>query len=181
MILPVYLYNHPILREKASPVSDMSDEIRSFIENMFETMRAADGIGLAANQVGASHSICVVDISDLEAGAGTRPMTFINPIVEDVSDDESEYEEGCLSLPTLRDIVIRPQAIQVRYTDEHMREQVLEADGLLARVLLHEIDHLNGVYFFERLSGVKRALAKSKLRRIERGQIQPDYEYIVGE
>ena len=181
MILPVYLYNHPVLRETATPVSDMSDEVRSFIENMFETMRAADGIGLAANQVGSSHAVCVVDISEVEAGAGTRPMTFINPVIEYMSDDETEYEEGCLSLPTLRDIVIRPQGVQVRYLDENMREQVMEADGLLSRVLQHEIDHLNGVYFYERMSAVKKALAKSKLRRIERGQIQPDYEYVLAD
>ena len=179
MILPVYVYNHPVLRNEATPVEDMTDELKSFIENMFETMRHADGIGLAANQVGSHHSVCIMDLSDTEAGAGQRPITMINPVIDAYSDEENEIEEGCLSLPTFRDIVVRPQGIQVRYTDEQMREKVLEADGLLARVIQHEVDHLRGVYFFERLSPVKRALSKSKLRRIERGQILPDYEIVT--
>lgn len=178
MILPVYLYNHPILRETATPVSDMTDEVRVFIENMFETMRHAEGIGLAANQVGSSHAICVVDISDTDYGEGQRPMTLINPVVEAHSDEDSELEEGCLSLPNLRDVVVRPDAVQVRYFDEQMRERTIEADGLLSRVLQHEIDHLNGIYFYERLSPVKKALNKSKLRRIERGQVLPEYEHV---
>lgn len=178
MILPVYLYNHPILRATATPVADMTDEVRVFIENMFETMRQAEGIGLAANQVGSTHAVCVVDISDTEYGEGQRPITLINPVVESYSDDESELEEGCLSLPNLRDVVVRPEAVQVRYYDEQMRERTIEADGLLSRVLQHEIDHLNGIYFFERLSPVKKALNKSKLRRIERGQVLPEYEHV---
>ncbi len=178
MILPVYLYNHPILRGTATPVADMTDEVRVFIENMFETMRHAEGIGLAANQVGSTHAVCVVDISDTEYGDSQRPITLINPVVESYSDDESELEEGCLSLPNLRDVVVRPEAVQVRYYDEQMRERTIEADGLLSRVLQHEIDHLNGIYFFERLSPVKKALNKSKLRRIERGQVLPEYEHV---
>ena len=178
MILPIYVYNHPILRHKADEVEDLSDETVQFIENMFETMRHANGIGLAANQVGSPLAINVVDISDLEEGAGTRPMTLINPVIESFSDDEVEHEEGCLSLPDMRDVVVRPAAIQVRFLDEKLREQKLEADGLLARVIQHEVDHLNGVYFYERLSPVKRALNKAKLRRIERGQIVPDYDVV---
>lgn len=178
MILPVYLFNHPILRQQATPIADMSDDVRVFIENMFDTMRRADGIGLAANQVGSSHAVCVVDISETEHGNGTRPMTFINPVVEAFSDTENDIEEGCLSLPNFRDVVTRPDAVQIRYLDENMREQVLEADGLLARVLQHEIDHLNGIYFFEHLSPVKKALSKSKLRRIERGQVIPEYDVV---
>ncbi|MFM8568860.1 MAG: peptide deformylase [Candidatus Kapaibacterium sp.] len=178
MILPVYLYNHPVLRTKAAPVDDMSDELRTFIENMYETMRNAEGIGLAANQVGSSHAVCIVDISETDQGEGTGPITLINPVIDAMSDAEDELEEGCLSVPTLRDIVVRPEAVAVRYMDEHMRERTLEADGLLARVLQHEIDHLNGIYFFERLSPVKKALNKSKLRRIERGQVLPEYEHV---
>ncbi len=178
MILPIYVYNHPILRQKAQNVENITEELQLFIENMFETMRNANGIGLAANQVGSSAAINIIDISDLDEGEGTRPMTLINPVVEAFSGDEVEHEEGCLSVPDLRDIVYRPSAIQVRYLDEKLREQVLETDGLLARVIQHEVDHLNGIYFMERLSPVKRALAKNKLRRIERGQIEPDYPVV---
>ncbi|MFM8178180.1 MAG: peptide deformylase, partial [Candidatus Kapaibacterium sp.] len=116
--------------------------------------RNAEGIGLAANQVGSSHAVCIVDISETDQGEGTGPITLINPVIDAMSDEEDELEEGCLSLPNLRDIVVRPEAVAVRYMDEHMRERTLEADGLLARVLQHEIDHLNGIYFFERLSPV---------------------------
>ncbi len=175
MLLPIYIYNHPVLKQKSTTVSDINDELLLFIENMFETMRNANGIGLAANQVGSSHAINVIDISDLEEGEGTRPMTLINPVIEAFSDDEVEHEEGCLSVPDLREIVYRPSSIQLRYLDEKLREQQLEATGLLARVIQHEVDHLNGIYFMERLSPVKRALIKSKLRRIERGQIEADY------
>ena len=178
MLLPIYLYNHPILRRKADQVESVNDELIAFIENMFETMRNANGIGLAANQVGSGLAINVIDISELEEGAGTRPMTLINPVIEAFSDEECEHEEGCLSVPDLRDMVVRPNSIQLRFLDEKMREQQMEVSGLLARVMQHEVDHLNGIYFFEHFSAVKRALSKSKLRRIERGQIEPDYEYV---
>ncbi len=178
MLLPIYLYNHPILREKATAVENVDDEFFQFVESMFDTMRHANGIGLAANQVGSSWAVNVLDISDVDEGNGTRPMTLINPVIEAFSDDEVDHEEGCLSVPELREIVYRPSSIQVRYLDEKLREQVLEADGLLARVIQHEVDHLNGVYFMDRMSPVKRALAKSKLRRIERGQVEPDYAVV---
>jgi peptide deformylase len=101
---------------------------------------------------------------------------LINPVIEAYSDEEDEYEEGCLSLPDFHDVVVRPTGIQVRYLDAHMKEQVREADGILARVMQHEIDHLNGIYFFERLSPIRKTLASGKLKRIARGDIEPAYE-----
>ncbi len=177
MILPVYTYNHPVLRQKTTSVADMSDEIRTLIANMFETMYNANGIGLAANQVGKDIAITVIDFTDddeddNEAG----PIVLINPVIEAFSDEEEEFEEGCLSLPDFRDVVVRPEAIQVRYLDENMKEVVREADGLLARVIQHETDHLNGVYFFERLSPIRRTLSQSKLKRIAKGEYSAAYE-----
>lgn len=180
MILPVYLYNHPILRNKAEAIQNFDQELRDFAENMFETMRNAIGIGLAANQVGSNKAMTVIDISELEEGVGTKPMVLINPVIEAFSDDENEYEEGCLSVPDIRDMVTRPAAIQVRFNDENMREITMEAEGLLARVMQHEIDHLNGVYFFERMSPMRRTLNKNKLKKIERGQFEPEYPHIQG-
>lgn len=180
MILPIYLYNHPVLRTKATPISEVNEDLRNFIENMFETMRHANGIGLAANQVGSSHALTVIDISETEEGETSRPLVLINPVIEYFSDEEVEHEEGCLSLPDLRDMIVRPEAIQVRYYDENMKEHHVEADGLLARVMQHEIDHLNGMYFFERMSAIRRTLAKGKLKKIERGQIEPDYQHVKG-
>ena len=100
---------------------------------------------------------------------------LINPVIEAFSDDELEFEEGCLSLPDFHDKVVRPAEIQVRYHDEHMKEHTREASGLLARVMQHEIDHLNGIYFFERLSPIRRTLSSGKLKRIARGDIEPAY------
>jgi peptide deformylase len=179
MILPVYTYNAPVLKQKTQSVTEVTEEICAFIDEMFETMHHANGIGLAANQVGKGLSIAVIDISDADEEAGSEgPLVLINPVIEASSDEEEEFEEGCLSLPEFRDIVVRPEAIQVRFFDEQMREHVREVDGLLARVMQHEIDHLNGVYFFERLSPVRRVLAQSKLKRIAKGEYDVPYETI---
>lgn len=177
MILPIYTYNHPVLKAKTSAVTDMSDDLRTLIESMFTTMAHARGIGLAANQVGKGLSLTVIDISDMDdAGGKVEPLVLINPVIEAYSDEEDEYEEGCLSLPDFHDVVVRPTGIQVRYLDADMKEQVREADGILARVMQHEIDHLNGIYFFERLSPIRKTLASGKLKRIARGDIEPAYE-----
>jgi peptide deformylase len=182
MILPIYTYNHPVLKQRTKAIEDMSDELRTLIDDMFETMRRAPGIGLAANQVGKDLALTVIDISDADEDEGgpEGQLVLINPVIEAFSDEEEEFEEGCLSLPDLRDVVIRPSAIQVRYLDENMKEIVREADGLLARVMQHEIDHLNGVYFFERLSPIRKTLVQGKLKRIARGDIEPDYEIFRG-
>ena len=182
MILPVYTYNHPVLKSATARIGDMSDELKLFIENMFETMYNANGIGLAANQVGKGLAVTVIDITDSENEHDEeRPLVLINPVIEAFSDEEEEFEEGCLSLPDFHDKVIRPSAIQVRYLDVQMKEHVRETDGLLARVMQHEIDHLNGIYFFERLSPIRRTLANGKLKRIARGDIEPAYPVFPNE
>jgi len=183
MILPVYTYNHAVLKQKTSQIDDMSDELNTLIDDMFATMYNANGIGLAANQVGKGLSLTVIDTQesdDDESSSSSEPLVLINPVIEAFSDEEEEFEEGCLSLPDLRDVVIRPTAIQVRYLDRLMKEQVREVDGILARVMQHEIDHLNGIYFYERLSPIRRTLASGKLKRIARGDIEPDYEIFRG-
>ena len=176
MILPIYTYNHPVLKKKTDQLSDMTDEINQLIDSMFETMHNANGIGLAANQVGRGLALTVIDVSDADEDAGVDgPLTLINPVIEAFSDEVEEFEEGCLSLPDLRDVVVRPEGIQVRFLDRNMREHVREVDGLLARVMQHEIDHLNGIYFFERLSAIRRTLASSKLKRIAKGMVETEY------
>lgn len=176
MILPVYTYNHPVLKSATARIEDMSDELNEFIANMFETMYNANGIGLAANQVGKGLAITVIDIAESEeADESERPLVMINPVIEAFSDEELEFEEGCLSLPDFHDKVVRPAEIQVRFLDQHMKEHTREAAGLMARVMQHEIDHLNGIYFFERLSPIRRTLANGKLKRIARGDIEPAY------
>jgi peptide deformylase len=181
MILPVYTYNHPVLKQRTASIEDMSDDLRSLIHDMFETMYKANGIGLAANQVGKGLSLTVIDIADRDEGEDPGQLVLINPVIEAFSDDEEEFEEGCLSLPDYRDTVVRPSAVQVRFLDADMKPRVMEVDGLLARVMQHEIDHLNGLYFFERLSPIRRTLGNGKLKRISRGQFDADYPTYNGQ
>jgi peptide deformylase len=144
-------------------------------------MHVAEGIGLAANQVGISKSFLTVDIAWFKPETKYPPLALINPVIEFSSDENSEYEEGCLSIPTLHEIVIRSKMIQVRYFDKEMKEKTLEADDLLARVLQHEIDHLNGILFYERVTPIRRTLAKNKLKKIQKGLIKPDYQMIMAD
>jgi peptide deformylase len=174
-ILPVYLYDQPILKHTADPVEEITQEISDFIDAMVETMKNAHGIGLAANQVGSPWAITVINLAGMEDANAEGDLHYINPVIEHFSDEQSDFEEGCLSLPNYRDKVVRPDAIQLRYFDRDLKEHTQEVDGLLARVLQHEIDHLNGVYFFERLTPVRRAMAHNKLKRIKRGGIETDY------
>lgn len=176
-ILPIYLYNQPVLKQKAIPIEEMTDEVVEFVKNMRETMKAAPGVGLAANQVGSRHAAIVVDISGVEDEENTelQELTLINPVIEHFSDELNEYEEGCLSLPYYFETVERPAAVQLKYYDIDMREHTREIDGMLARVVQHEVDHLNGIYFFERLTPMKKALAHNKLKRIQRGLVETEY------
>lgn len=184
-VLPVYLYNHPVLKKKTEPITEMTGELRSFIKDMFDTMYAADGIGLAANQVGASIALTVIDVSraandddDEDDEPIIEPIALINPVIEYFSDEEIDFEEGCLSLPHFREKVMRPDAVQIRFMDIDMKEHTMEVDGLFARVAQHEIDHLNGIYFFERLTSLRRTLSQKKLKRIIRGDISPKYAVV---
>jgi peptide deformylase len=178
-ILPIYVYDHSILKHKADTIEHLNDDIRTFINDMKETMLNAEGIGLAANQVGSPLSITIIDISPVEGYESIKPLTMINPKITHYSDEETDYEEGCLSLPNLRELVIRPEAIQVSFMDEHEKLHTMEADGLLARVMQHEIDHLNGIYFTDRLTQLKRTLLQSKLRRISKGESTADYDIVL--
>ncbi|HVK39621.1 MAG TPA: peptide deformylase [Candidatus Kapabacteria bacterium] len=174
-ILPIYTYDHPILRRKLRPIEQIDDEIVRLSLDMFETMRNADGIGLAANQIGRDLSIAVVDISGVDGYASVAPLTLVNPVVEATSEEEEGSEEGCLSLPELRAEVVRPRSAQVRYFDLDMGEHVIEVDALFARVLQHEIDHLNGIYFTDRVKPMRRAMLKRRLLEIKRGEVEADY------
>ncbi len=176
--LPIYLYGNEVLKRKTKTVSEITDADIALIQNMFETMNIANGIGLAANQVGVQKQILVVDISETESGKETKPMVVINPEVID-EEGEWEFEEGCLSIPDIREKIWRAEKITLRYDDISMKKHTIEADGLLARVLLHEIDHLNGILFTDHLSATKRTLLKSKLTKISKGDIETQYEVVA--
>lgn len=178
-ILPVYVYNHSVLKQKAAPISEITPETQQFIDNMFETMYYANGIGLAANQVGSSLPIFVVDITGAEDDTKHEKRVFINPEIISFSEEKGEYEEGCLSVPDLRDYVDRPLKITLRFRDGNFLERTEEFDGLMARVIQHETDHLNGIYFFERLSSIRRTLLSSKLKKIQKGNFKASYQTVL--
>lgn len=186
MILPIYPYGHPILRVETEPIEAMTPEIEALISDMIETMHNAAGIGLAAPQVGRTERLFVADLrpmaEDIEDELGElpewaqHPLVFINPWI--VDEDEAslcDYEEGCLSIPDLRELVTRPDVVRLRYRDHDFVEREIEATGVLARVVQHETDHLDGVLFVDHLSPLRRRLLKRRLREIARGEVEADY------
>jgi peptide deformylase len=186
MILPIRVYGDPVLREQTIPVEGDSADLQALIDSMIETMRGAEGIGLAASQVGRTERVFVVDLAPLaepDGGDGVawpaQPMVFINPVIEEESDEECEYEEGCLSIPDLRELVVRSERIRVRYLDRTFTPQVLEADDVLARVIQHEYDHLDGVLFTDRITPFRRRLLQRRLREMARGEVTADYPLAV--
>ncbi len=178
-VLPIYVLGADILRQEASEIDAVDTEIVRLAYDMLDTMRNANGVGLAANQVGILKRIITVDISGTEEGEGTKPFIIINPRIVS-SSGETFMEEGCLSLPELRDEVGRAESIRLRYRDINFHEQEMECRGFLARVVQHEIDHLDGVVFTDRLSATKRRLLKGRLQRIKRGEIETSYPVVTG-
>ncbi len=177
-VLPIYVYDQAVLRRKAKPVHKVDADLVKFVEDMFETMRKANGIGLAANQVGSLDRIIVIDVSGMEGMEDAKPLTLLNPRIVD-EEGEVTMEEGCLSLPDLRDDVDRPERVIVEYQDLDLQKKSMEADGILARVLQHEIDHLNGVLFIDRLGSVRRKLLRGRLNKILKGEIETNYPIVV--
>jgi peptide deformylase len=178
--LPIYLYGADALRKKAKPVREFDDALIELIQSMFETMHSASGIGLAANQVGALNRVIVVDISDMEEGKGTKPMVLINPEVVS-REGELSLEEGCLSIPGVRDIVPRAEKVALKFRDGSFHDATLEATGLLGRVILHEIDHLNGILITDYLTPARRRAHRSQLESIRKGEIEVNYSVVLPE
>jgi len=176
--LPIYNCYHPVLKQKTNEIREFTGELNQLVTDMWDTLDSiTKGVGLAANQVGKTDSVIIVDMTkDEDSNLGK--MTFINPVIEFFSDEQDSYEEGCLSIPEFYEKVVRPVAVQIRYLDANMKEIKLEADEFLARVIQHEVDHLNGILFYERLTPFKRALSRGKLRRVEQGLILPEYEMV---
>ncbi len=174
-LLPVYTYGTSVLRKKAKPVKEITDELITLIRNMFETMHYSQGIGLAANQVGSLHRVFVVDISELEGFENEKPIALINPEII-ASEGAVEMEEGCLSIPGIRGKVSRVEKIRIQYLDANMKEIILDADEMLARVMLHELDHLNGVLFIDHLPKDELKKIQPELDDIRRGDMEADYD-----
>ncbi len=192
MVLPIFLYGTDVLRAKAKPVTDGDDGIVKLVYDMFETMHKANGIGLAATQVGDLRRVIVIDIADVHENAEgeeedeahptspnlPRTLALINPEILD-REGALTVEEGCLSIPDVRGEVERPEKVRVRFLDPNFRPQEILADGLLARVLQHELDHLDGVLFTDHISKARKSLLMPKLRRIKNGDIETSYPVVT--
>jgi peptide deformylase len=153
------------LRTIAKPVADVTDDTRRIIEDMFETMYAAPGIGLAATQVNIHQQIIVMDISEDKS----EPLVFINPIITVLDEELDSYDEGCLSVPGFYEAVERPKGVKIEAIDRTGSPFVMESEGLLAVCIQHEIDHLNGKLFVDYLSSMKRQRIRKKLEKQHRG------------
>lgn len=163
-LLPILSFPDPRLRTIAKPVTEVNDEIRQLIADMFETMYEAPGIGLAATQVDHHIQLVVMDISEDR----NQPMVFINPKVSILSDETLPYEEGCLSVPQIYDKVERPSRVKINALNENGDQIEIEAEGLLAVCIQHELDHLDGKLFVDYLSPLKRQRAREKIEKTVR-------------
>ena len=164
-LLEIKKFGCPVLRQKATPIRDITDEIQQLIKDMFAAMYAAEGVGLAAQQVGFTERLLVLDVRPRDALS--EPLVFINP---EILWTEGEHigEEGCLSLPGIAGDVRRPARIGVRARDGNGREFEMDLDGIVAKVLQHEIDHLDGVLIVEHFNAIKRNLVRGQLRKLQR-------------
>ncbi len=161
--LDIRYMGDPVLREAAEEVEEVDEEMRGLARDMFDTMYGADGVGLAAPQVGILRRLIVVDPRE----EGVTPRALVNPRVVETGDATDKAEEGCLSIPEIREVVERKSSVVVEALDLDGEPIRLEADGLHARVLLHEIDHLNGVLFLDRLTPLKRKMALKKWQKVK--------------
>jgi peptide deformylase len=162
-IRPLRFLGDPILRERAAEVTGTGAELRALIDDMFDTMYAEEGVGLAAPQVGVASRVIVIDPREPDV----TPFALINPVIHSHGDVLARDEEGCLSMPGLRELVDRPASVSVAGLDRNGEPIRIEAEGLLARILQHEIDHLDGVLFIDRVSPIKRRLLLQKWRKLQ--------------
>jgi peptide deformylase len=163
-IRPILILPDPILRKVAAPVASVDDRVRKIADDMLDTMYDAPGIGLAAPQIGIGERIVVTDVATQD-DAPRNPLVLVNPEIVARSEETRVYEEGCLSIPEYTEEVTRPARVTVRFLDRDGAEALIEADGLLATCLQHEIDHLNGILFIDYLSRLKRELITKRFKK----------------
>ena len=185
MILPIVAYGDSVLKKRATEITSDYTDLNTLIANMYETMYGAYGVGLAAPQIGLSIRIFIVDTapfaedesySDAERKAlRLFKKTFINTEILEESGKEWSFNEGCLSIPNVREDVLRKPKIKIRYQDEQFITHTEEFEGLIARVIQHEYDHIEGILFTDKVSSLKKRLLKSKLAAISKGKINVDY------
>lgn len=179
MILPIYTYGHPVLRKITEPIDKDYPKLNELIENMYETMVQAEGVGLAAPQVGLPIRLLVIDLAPFKEDdpeLGSFRITMINPEIIEESEEEVEMSEGCLSIPGISETVARPEYIKIKYLDSDFNEHIDEYDGFRARVVQHEYDHLEGHLFTDKVKPLRRQLLKGKLGNITKGKFDCQYK-----
>jgi peptide deformylase len=180
MIHPIVMYGDPVLRQKAKDIEPGTD-IQTLIEDMFETMHAANGVGLAAPQIGKSIRLFVVDgrVIEDEPGMEDFRKVFVNPVMIEELGTPWEYEEGCLSIPNIREKVSRKERLKIKYMDENWNAYEETFDGLKARIIQHEYDHIEGKMFVDYLTPLKKRLLKGKLSDISKGKVDTEYRILA--
>ena len=184
MILPVIGYGNSILKRKSKEITDSYPGLKELIKNMYDTMYNASGVGLAAPQIGKSVKIFIIDTSPFlnmddneikDYEVSSVKQTFINPTILDETGEFWSFEEGCLSIPHIREGVKRKSEIKIEYYDENFNYRKDDFSGIVARVIQHEYDHIQGILFTDKLTSFKKRLLKSKLNNIEKGNVDIDY------
>lgn len=179
MILPIYIYGQPVLRKQAEDIPLDYPDLKQLIQDMFETMHASDGVGLAAPQIGKPIRVVVIDLNVLKDDFPEYEnfcRAFINPHIIEYDDTETEtLEEGCLSVPGIHESVTRSTRIHVKYVDEELKEHDEWVEGYLARVMQHEFDHLDGTMFVDRIKPLRKQLIRNKLKAMMQGKYRCAY------
>ncbi|MDR2955438.1 MAG: peptide deformylase [Prevotella sp.] len=178
MILPIYLYGQPVLRKEAKEITADYPNLKELIDNMFETMYNADGVGLAAPQIGLEIRLFVIDLKPLaedDPKYGEFKKVFINPRIIEYSGDLVKMEEGCLSIPGINEIVEREEKIRIQYVDENFTAHDEVYGDFYARCIQHEYDHIEGKLFVDKISGIRKQLIKSKLNNLIKGKVNCRY------
>lgn len=180
MILPIVGYGHPTLRKEAQEITKDYPNLKELVANMYETMYAADGVGLAAPQVDLSIRVVVIGFRPYDEktdsyGEATEQHTLVNPEIVEFGEEKDYFNEGCLSVPDIHEDVLRPTRVKVHYWDEDWVEHTDDATGLYARVIQHEVDHLDGKVFTDRLSSLRRTMLKRRLNDIAAGRVRTKY------
>lgn len=181
MVYPIVVYGDPILRKKAAEVEKGTD-IKPFINDMYETMYAANGIGLAAPQIGKGIRLFIVDgtsLTDEEEDMTGFKKAFINPVIVKAEGEPWPFEEGCLSIPNIREKILRPETVAIRYYDEDWNQKEEVYDGVKARIIQHEYDHIEGKLFIDYLSPLKKKMLKGKLSDISKGEVETEYRILA--
>ncbi|MDX1314690.1 MAG: peptide deformylase [Eudoraea sp.] len=186
MTLPIVAYGDPVLRKVGTDIDQDYPNLKELLENMWETMYKANGVGLAAPQIGLPIRLFLVDTSPFADDEELTPeeqkalsgfkKVFINAYIEEESGNNWAFNEGCLSIPDIREDVTRKDTITIRYQDENFKSYKETFDGLLARVIQHEYDHIEGILFTDKLSSLKKRLLKGRLTNISKGKINVDYK-----